>query len=197
MFFALFLLYVVVEVAVLVWVGSLIGVGWTVLLVLGSAALGLALFASQTRKSLTRLGLAAQGEGSATKAVADSLIVTVSGVLLFVPGLVTTVLGLLGLLPPTRGVLRPLLALAAARKLGPLGAAVTGGAAYARMRSAGGVVIEGEVVEGEVVGGGAPGQGPGPARAHHDQDPPRHLVIEPADTPSTSADGNLGGKGAD
>ncbi len=46
---ALFVLYVVVEVGVLVWVGSTIGVLWTVLLLIAGSAVGMVLVKSQWR----------------------------------------------------------------------------------------------------------------------------------------------------
>ena len=51
----LFLVYAVVELAVLVALASTIGFGWTVLLMLGTFLVGLALAGSQVRRHIRRL----------------------------------------------------------------------------------------------------------------------------------------------
>ena len=53
----LFWIYVVVELAVVVALASTIGLGWTLLLLLGTFVLGLALAGSQINRQLRRLGL--------------------------------------------------------------------------------------------------------------------------------------------
>jgi UPF0716 family protein affecting phage T7 exclusion len=95
----LFGLYVLVELLVVVGLTYAIGFGWTVLLLLGTFAFGIALAGSQMTRQLSRLrsGLAAP-EGVAT----DSLLIALGTVLTVVPGLVSSVVGLLLLAPPTR-----------------------------------------------------------------------------------------------
>jgi UPF0716 protein FxsA len=51
----LFLIYVVVELAVVVALASTIGLGWTLLLLLAGVVVGLALAGSQLKVLLTRL----------------------------------------------------------------------------------------------------------------------------------------------
>lgn len=99
MYAALFLLYVVVEIAALVLVGNAIGVLWTVLLLLGGTLIGLLLMRSQWRRVMDGLRRAASGDGSPGAAVADGALVALGSALMFVPGLVTSVLGLLFLVP--------------------------------------------------------------------------------------------------
>lgn len=142
----LFVLYVVVEVGVLIWVGSTIGVLWTVLLLIAGSAIGMVLVKSQWRAVMAGFRRATRGETSPTGAVADGAMVAAGSVLMFVPGLVTSVLGLLMLLPPTRWALRPLVVLLAGKR-----AAVTFTGVEFAARSAGarrGTVIDGEVVDG-------------------------------------------------
>ncbi|MEV0946706.1 FxsA family protein [Rhodococcus sp. NPDC049939] len=145
MYAALFLLYVVVEVAALVLVGNAIGVLWTVLLLLGGTLIGLLLMGSQWRRVMEGLRLAASGKGSPGAAVADGALVALGSVLMFVPGLVTSAIGLLFLLPPTRRLLRPVVVLLG----GSRAAAFTAGAgAFTRTtRHGSGQVVDGEVVE--------------------------------------------------
>ncbi|WP_137872460.1 FxsA family protein [Rhodococcus sp. Q] len=147
---ALFVLYLVVEVATVVWLGSTIGVGWTILLFLATWAIGLWLVRSQFRKVLTQFRDAGQNAASVGGAVADGALVAGGTALLIVPGLVTSVLGLLMLAPPTRRVLRPLAVLLGGRRLAVVTASGAAGAGvYARTRRT--TVVDGVVVEDTVV----------------------------------------------
>jgi UPF0716 protein FxsA len=112
----LFLLYVVAELAVVVVLASTIGLGWTLLLLLAAFAGGLALAGSQLKVQLNRLrsGL----NVGQSKLAADGVAVALGTSLVVVPGLLTSVAGLLLLLPPTRAAARPLLSAMAVRGLG-------------------------------------------------------------------------------
>jgi UPF0716 protein FxsA len=112
----LFLIYVVVELAVVVGLASTIGLGWTLLLVLAAFAGGLALAGSQLKVQFARLrsGLNAGRPRLAT----DGALVGLGTLLVVVPGLVTTAAGLLLLLPPSRAAARPVLTAMAARGVG-------------------------------------------------------------------------------
>jgi UPF0716 protein FxsA len=139
----LFLLYAVIEIAVLVGLVSAIGLGWTLLVVLTAFVLGLALAGSQLTRQFRRLrgGLTAT---SAQGAVTDSALVALGTVLVVIPGLASSVLGALLLLPPTRAAARPVVTALAARGIGrhvPL--VVVGTPAGARRTD----YIDGEVVE--------------------------------------------------
>lgn len=102
----LFALYLVVEIAALVVVGHFIGVFPTILLLIACSALGLIVVRSQGRRVFEQFRRAGRGEITPGAAVADGALVTLGAVAMFVPGLVTSVLGLL-LLLPTRALLRP------------------------------------------------------------------------------------------
>jgi UPF0716 protein FxsA len=137
----LFGLYVLIELAVVVALVYAIGFGWTVLLLLGTFALGIALAGSQMTRQLGRLrsGLAAPQDGAT-----DSLLIALGTVLTVVPGLVSSALGLLLLAPPTRTLARPAVAAIAARGLArmPLVVTSTGPARAPR-----GDYIDGEVLD--------------------------------------------------
>jgi UPF0716 protein FxsA len=111
----LFLVYVIVELAVVVALASTIGFGWTVLLVLGTFLAGLVLAGSQVRRQLARLQRGLNDPAGPKGAVTDGALVALGTVLVFIPGLVTSVAGLLMLLPPTRAAVRPLAGALAAR----------------------------------------------------------------------------------
>lgn len=152
----LFVSYVIAEAAAVVLTASAIGAVWTVLLLIAGSVIGLIMVRSQGRRVIDGLRRAARGERSPGAAVADGALVALGAVLMFVPGLVTSVLGLLLLLPPTRFVLRPAVVFLAARRFGGLAAAA----------GAAGMVIDGEVIDGEVVG------------QRHDPDP--YARVQPA-----------------
>jgi UPF0716 protein FxsA len=142
----LFVLYAVVELAVIVALTSTIGFGWTVLALLGTFVVGLALAGSQVKRHIRRLqsGLtAATVQGAAT----DSVLVALGTVLVVIPGLASSVLGALLLLPPTRAAARPLVTAMAARRV-PLVAAGAGAATGWGYDAAGrGDYIDGEVID--------------------------------------------------
>src|SRR5690348_15903282 len=95
----LFLIYAVVELAVIVALASTIGFGWTVLVLLGTFMLGLVVAGPQIKRHVGQLRA---GFDNPQRAVTDSVLVALGTVLVALPGLVTTALGLLLLLPPTR-----------------------------------------------------------------------------------------------
>jgi UPF0716 protein FxsA len=145
----LFLLYVIVELAVVVALAATIGLGWTLLLLLAAMVVGLALAGSQLKLQLTRLQSGLTGQQS--RAVTDSALVAAGTLLVVVPGLVTSALGLLLLLPPTRAAARPVLTAIAVRGIGrrvPLITVTTAGAdRYASARRSQPDYIDGEVLD--------------------------------------------------
>ncbi|WP_067895835.1 FxsA family protein [Nocardia vaccinii] len=138
----LFALYLVVEIAALVVVGHFIGVVATILLLIACSGLGLMLVRSQGRRVFDQFRRASRGEIAPGTAVADGALVTLGAVAMFVPGLITSVLGLI-LLLPTRRLLRPIVSAFATRRIDRLSMA----AGYR------GVVVDpsGDVVDGVVV----------------------------------------------
>ncbi|BAU76378.1 FxsA family protein [Metapseudomonas furukawaii] len=101
-FFFLFLLFPLIELAVLIKVGSAIGVLPTLLLIVGSAVLGSVLLrvagvatAFRARERLAR------GEVPEEEML-EGLLIAVGGGLLLLPGFISDVFGLLCLIPFTR-----------------------------------------------------------------------------------------------
>jgi UPF0716 protein FxsA len=132
------LLYLVVEIVALVAVASWIGVGWTVVVLLAGALLGLWLARREGLRAARAMAEAARDQRVAHVEVTDGLLVAAGGLLLLVPGLVTDVAGLLLLLPPSRSLVRRRMVRAAERRAPVL--------RTARIR-ADGTVVDGEVVE--------------------------------------------------
>lgn len=141
----LFVVYVVVELAVVVALASTIGLGWTLLLLLAAIGAGLALAGSQLKRQLNRLrsGLGADQP----RLAADGLAVALGTLLVVVPGLVTSVAGLLLLLPPTRAVARPLVGAIAVRGFARRIPLITVAGAEVFNRGPRGDYIDGEVIE--------------------------------------------------
>lgn len=147
----LFLIYLLVEMAVMVALVATIGFGYTVLLLLASFVIGLVLAGSQLNRHIRRLrtGLSG-GLANPQGAVSDGLLVALGTVLVVIPGLASSVAGALLLLPPTRAAARPVLTGLVARRMpiivaAPAGfGAPTGSAGY---RHGTGDYIDGEVID--------------------------------------------------
>lgn len=149
------LLTFVVEIAVLILVGRLIGVGWTILLLLATSVLGGWLVRREGRRTWRALGEAMRSGEMPSRQMADAALVMVGGAMLLVPGFVTDVIGLLAVLPFTRPVARIGLEVLIARRIiavvpgaaGP--AAQPGQARVNRTEDTSGEIIEGEIIDDE------------------------------------------------
>ena len=114
----LFLLYVVVELAVIFALVSTVGWGWTLLVLLATFVLGWGLMAPMAGSQLIRqIGQLRSGLTEPRSALNDGALVTLAICLVLVPGLVTTALGLLLLVPPIRSLAGPGLKAIGARGL--------------------------------------------------------------------------------
>lgn len=156
MFLLIFLLYMIAEVTALVLLAQAIGILWTVAVVLGATVVGFLLFGMQTRATLRQISELRYGTRSPASTVTDTMLVTMGGLLLIVPGLVTTVIGMLLLFPPTRALLRPVILLAVARKYSvavAAGSAGWGTVRTGRADSGGPGVVDGVVVSEETYEG--------------------------------------------
>jgi UPF0716 protein FxsA len=143
----LFWMYVLVEVVAVVALGWTVGLGWTLLILLATFVVGLSVAGSQIKRQLRRLR---EGMTTAHGAVSDGAVVALGALLVVIPGLVTTVLGLLLLLPPTRAAARPVLTFLAVRGVGrrvPLITVASMGAS----RRFGGRADYDDYIDGEVV----------------------------------------------
>jgi len=127
-----FVVVPVVEIWVIIQVGQALGVLPTVALLLLDAVLGTWLFKREGRRAWTAFTVALQQGRVPAREVADGALVVVGGAFLLSPGFVTDAVGVLCLLPPTRAVLRGVLArVVAGRLLRPPG---TGGTRLIRDR---------------------------------------------------------------
>jgi UPF0716 protein FxsA len=113
----LFIIVPIAELAVLIQVGQLIGVWWTVAILIADAVIGSMLLRSQTRLAWRRFNEALASMRVPHREVVDGVLVIFGGVLLLTPGFITDIFGLLFLFPPTRILLRGLLVRRGALKL--------------------------------------------------------------------------------
>ena len=132
------LLYLVIEIVALVALGSAIGVWWTLLVLAVGSVLGLWMARREGVRAAQAIATAVTNRQVAHVELTDGLLVAAGGVLLFVPGLVTDLAGLLLLLPPIRALIRRRLVHAAEERAPEL--------RTARIRARG-PVVDGEVVD--------------------------------------------------
>ncbi|MGY2066333.1 FxsA family protein [Blastococcus sp. SYSU DS0619] len=94
------------ELVVFVLVAAWIGLGWTIVATLVTSALGWVLLARQGRRALADLRERARSHERAGRELGDAGLVAVGGLLMVLPGFLGDLLGLLCLLPGTRGLVR-------------------------------------------------------------------------------------------
>ena len=98
----LFLTVPLVEIAILIKIGKVIGAGYTIALVIGTAILGAALLRTQGISTLAKVQTNInQGQLPAIELI-EGLILLISGVLLLTPGFFTDMFGFLALVPILR-----------------------------------------------------------------------------------------------
>ena len=112
-----FIVVPLAELWVILTVGSEIGVGPTILLLLADSMIGALLLRSQGRRAARRFTAALREGRLPDREIADGLLIVVGGALLLTPGFLTDLLGLLLLVPASRAVARRLLQRSLARRL--------------------------------------------------------------------------------
>ena len=98
------------ELVVFLVVANWIGIGWTILATLATSALGGLLLARQGVRVLGELRERARTRQPAGRELGNAGLVAVGGLLMLLPGFLGDLLGLLCLLPGTRGLVRAVLA---------------------------------------------------------------------------------------
>ncbi len=109
MFYKLFLLFAiipVVELAILIKVGTVIGAGYTVLLVLSTAAIGAYLVKLEGIGIMARFQRNINEGAFPAEEIFDGAMVLVAGAVLITPGLITDLLGFILVFAPTREILK-------------------------------------------------------------------------------------------
>jgi UPF0716 protein FxsA len=107
---AIFIVVPLAELYVILRVGDAIGVVWTILLLAADSVLGSVLLRSQGRSVWLRFNEALSSGRMPHREVMDGVLVIFGGAFLITPGFLTDIVGLLLLIPPTRAVIRRLVA---------------------------------------------------------------------------------------
>ena len=102
LFLILFITIPLVEIAILIKIGSIIGAGYTIALVIGTAFLGVSLLRIQGISTLAKVHAnISRWQLPATELI-EGLILLISGALLLTPGFFTDTIGFLMLVPTLR-----------------------------------------------------------------------------------------------
>jgi UPF0716 protein FxsA len=104
-FLILFLVVPVVEIYVLIQVGSIIGAIPTILLILATAIIGAALLRQQGLSTLARFQRGLSSGTLPAQEMIEGILLAVGGALLMTPGFVTDAMGFFCLIPVTRKIL--------------------------------------------------------------------------------------------
>ena len=105
-----FIVFPIAELYVILKVGDAIGIGWTLLLLVADSLLGSMLLRSQGRTVWRRFNATLAEGRMPHREVMDGVLVIFGGAFLITPGFITDIFGVLLLLPPTRAVIRRLVA---------------------------------------------------------------------------------------
>ena len=104
-FLLFFLLIPLLELYLLIELGSVIGALPTVLLTIGTAIAGIYLIRQQGMATMVQAQTDLQSGKPPQEAVVNGVLIFIGGVLLFIPGLMTDTLGFLLLIPPVRAAM--------------------------------------------------------------------------------------------
>jgi UPF0716 protein FxsA len=107
---AIILAIPLIEIAVFIEVGSAIGVAWTIAIIVLGTIIGVSLVRIQGFVTLTRARQQLDQGVLPGRELFDAVCLALAGILIFLPGFVTDILGVLLLLPPVRGLARRLAA---------------------------------------------------------------------------------------
>ncbi len=143
------LAYAAIEIAVFVLMVKFLGVAWAVLITIAAAVLGIFLLRQQGRKVFAELRRASRNEVDPRSPLTDTALLAGSSLLMVIPGVVSTVAGIVLLAPPVRKTMRPVVAALGARRVA---ASMERAGLYAT-GVVGGPVVDGTVVSSSVVDG--------------------------------------------
>lgn len=104
-FFLLFVIVPVIEIAVLIKVGSTIGIFWTLLLILSTAVIGVNILRQQGMEVLMRASQKLNEGAIPAQELAEGFLLALAGALLLTPGFVTDACGFALLVPVVRQTL--------------------------------------------------------------------------------------------
>lgn len=138
------LAYFAIEIGAFVAMVHFFGVGWAILITLFAVGLGFVLLQSQGRKVFAELQRASRNEVDPRGPLTDTALLAAATLLLVLPGIVSTGVGLLLLIPPVRRLLRPAVQAAGAKSFA---ASMNRAGLYASR----GMYMRGTVIDGTVI----------------------------------------------
>ncbi len=100
--FAAFVIIPILEIYIIIKIGSYIGAGWTIFLVIGTAFLGAYLAKMQGAHTMMKMRANMQQGIPPTNDILDAFLIFAAGLVFLTPGFLTDLLGVLVLLPITR-----------------------------------------------------------------------------------------------
>ena len=145
----LFVVVPLVEIYVLIQVGQVIGVWWTILLLIADSILGSYLVKHEGGRAWQALRHAIESHKMPAKELADGALILIGGTLLLTPGFLSDAVGFFCILPFTRPVARRLLTGFITRKLlgGSSGGSQPRTRSRTQQRPGPDSVVQGEVVD--------------------------------------------------
>lgn len=102
----LFTIVPIAELALLIWLGQQIGFWPTIALIAATALLGSYLAHREGLSALARFRKSLAAGDMPGDALTDGIIILIAGAFLLTPGVLTDVVGFLGLLPPSRALIK-------------------------------------------------------------------------------------------
>jgi len=141
----LFVLVPLIEIYLLIQVGQVIGVWWTILLLIADSILGSYLIKHEGARAWRALTTALESHKMPARELADGALILVGGTLLLTPGFLSDAFGFFCILPFTRPVARRLLTRFITRKF--LGGPGYPGRVRTQQRPGPDSVVQGEVVD--------------------------------------------------
>lgn len=103
--FALFVILPIVEIALFIQIGGLIGLWPTLALVILAALLGMTVIRSRGAHAASEVQRSLAELRDPSRPIAHGMMIVVAGILLIIPGFFTDAVGLLLLIPPVRELL--------------------------------------------------------------------------------------------
>lgn len=103
--FVLFIVVPIVELAIIVQVGQVVGVGWTILALIAVSLIGAAMVKSEGLRAWRRVRETLAAGRMPAEEVVDGALVLLGGALMLTPGFLTDALGLFLVVPLTRGLI--------------------------------------------------------------------------------------------
>ena len=102
----LFILMPLIELAILVYLGTIIGALYTVLIVVATGILGAVMARHQGLAALSRIRSSIESGIMPANELFDGALILAGGLLLITPGIITDIVGFAVLVPQTRRIIR-------------------------------------------------------------------------------------------